>query len=167
MSGKRKRIIVTVLISCCLIIACLAFVYWYAGYHYTKGSLYVTYFSGSILGLVEDSPVTYMGVPVGQVSQIRIAPDGKHVEVLFKVYGKFGLKENIIAQLEPVGFVGTLVLNLSRKKQGEVLPIQKLDFPIPYHIVISRPSDIPRPTDISDLAAKIDKVLEHLKVSND
>ena len=167
MSGKRRRTIVTVLISCCFIIACSAFVYWYAGHHYTKGRLYVTYFSSSILGLTEDSPVTYMGVPVGRVVRIGIAPDGKHVEVLFEVYDSFRQKGKPIAQLEPVGFSGGLVLGLDTKKPGEVLPIPKLVFPVPYFVVLSRPSHILTPTDISDLAAKIDKVLEHIKASND
>ena len=46
----------------------------------------VTYTTGNVSGLDVSSPVRYRGVPVGQVSDIRVDPAGNMVEVDFEVY---------------------------------------------------------------------------------
>lgn len=143
MSGKSKKIIVTALISCCVIVAGLALLYWYAGHQSRKGTIYATYFSKSVLGLIEDSPVTYKGVPVGSIDKLRIAPDGKLVEVIFRVYSTHVLdKKTVVAQLAPLGYTGGLVLDLDKIKPGEVVKSPKIIFPTEYVVIQSRPRAI-------------------------
>ena len=50
-----------------------------------ESKLYVTYFDGSVEGLEKGSPVKYLGVPVGTVDKIKVAPDGKLVEIVMQI----------------------------------------------------------------------------------
>ena len=43
---------------------------------------YATYFDESVQGLDVGSPVKFRGVTIGNVSEIDVAPDRRHVEVL-------------------------------------------------------------------------------------
>lgn len=47
---------------------------------------YHTYFDESVQGLEIGSPVKFRGVPIGNVTSIRIAPDKKHVHVALSVH---------------------------------------------------------------------------------
>jgi phospholipid/cholesterol/gamma-HCH transport system substrate-binding protein len=164
MSGKSKKILVSVLIFCFVVGAGLAFLYWYAGHQRSKGALYVTYFSESVSGLVEESPVTYKGVPIGEIDKMGIAPDGKLVEVVFKVYDSHRkvLDRKMVTHLEPFGYTGILVLSLDDRKPGEIDKSPKLVFPTEYFVVPSRPRAISTRSDISVLNEKVDKILKHL-----
>ncbi len=164
MSGKSKKIIVTALIFCFVIGAGLAFIYWYAGYRGRQGVHYVTYFSESVSGLIEESPVTYKGVPIGSIDKIGIAIDGKLVEVVFRVYYSYRemVDEKMIARLEPFGYTGALVLGLDERKPGEIDKSPKLVFPTEYAVIPSRPRGILRRSDISLLNEKVDKILTHM-----
>src|SRR6478735_7047917 len=48
----------------------------------TETVSYHTFFNESVQGLEVGSPVKYRGVTIGHVSQIEIAPDRRHVDVL-------------------------------------------------------------------------------------
>ncbi len=46
---------------------------------------YATYFDASVEGLERGRPVKYQGVPVGSISSVHLAPDGKLIEVLMQI----------------------------------------------------------------------------------
>ena len=164
MSGKSKKILVSVLVFCLVMGAGLAFIYWYTGYRGRQGARYVTYFSESVSGLVKESPVTYKGVPIGEIDKMGIAPDGKLVEVVFRVYDsdRKVLEKKMVTCLEHFGYTGLFVLGLEEMKPGDIDKSPKIAFPTEYFVIPSSTRGIPSRTQILDINVKVDKILEHL-----
>ena len=79
---------------------------------FEERNIYVTYFDGSIEGLESGSAVKYLGVEVGNVSKIGVAPDGKLIEVLFQIDKKIGVTDNLRVKLEIIGISGRKFLQL-------------------------------------------------------
>lgn len=161
MSGKSKKIAVTVIVLLIVIGGGSAFFYWYTNYRTGPVFKYVTYFSQSVSGLMEESPVTYKGIRAGEIDRMGIAPDGKLVEVVFKVYG-LDLVENMVACLEPFGFTGIFVLELDERKPGDIDKSPEIGFPTEYVVVPSSTGGIPSRNQLLDINKKLDKILEHM-----
>ena len=67
----------------------LVFVYG-AGRYLHETRQYVTYFAESVQGLEVNAPVKFRGLQIGRVEDIKLAPDGRLIEVLMRVdSGKF------------------------------------------------------------------------------
>jgi len=124
---------------------------------FQKGDLYVTYFDESVQGLDVDSPVKYRGVGVGRVEKIEVAPDSKLIEVVLKIEGLEEIEKDVVAQLSNVGITGLMFVELDRIETGEKVQTLKLDFPTPYHVIPSKPSDI------SQIMRGIDDVIKQVK----
>ena len=109
-----------------------------------KGSLFVAYFDESVQGLDVDSPVKYRGVHIGRVHTIRVAPDGKLIEVVLKIESEItpdGDTQNLVAQLKSVGITGLMFLELEQKANvAEGVP--SLSFKPQYPVIATRPSEI-------------------------
>ncbi len=73
---------------------------------------YVSYFEVSVQGLINGSRVQYNGVPVGKVSNISIAPDGRLVQVTMDIESSFRVDSTITAALQLVGISGIRMINL-------------------------------------------------------
>ncbi len=127
---------------------------------FQKGDLYVTYFDESVQGLDMDSPVKYRGVGVGRVEKIEVAPDSKLIEVVLKIEGVEKVEEDIVAQLKNVGITGIMFVELDRIEAGEKVQAPKLDFPTPYHVIPSKPSNI------KEIMQGIDDVIKQVKELN-
>ena len=85
---------------------------------------FVTYFDESDQGLEPSSLVKFMGVAVGTVSQIRIAPDGHLVEVLMELGSDFTKEEDMRAQLAMAGITGMKFVEITRSPETEPLEIK-------------------------------------------
>ena len=104
---------------------------------------YVTYFNASIGGLEKGSAVKYLGVPVGTVNRITVAPDGKLVEVVMQVESKIDIDSNLRVKAEMSGITGGKYLQLSYPTNKEMLTRHpKLTFKPPYKVIKSSPSGI-------------------------
>jgi len=134
----------------------------------------VTYTTGNVSGLDVSSPVRYRGVPVGQVSDVRVDPVGNMVEVDFEVYHdrltSIGLdfsrtRENTATGLFPkvraqvVGnpVTGEAYLLLDRPENAP--PPLELGFKPTRLYVPSTPSPL------SDLRDRLPDVLERAEVT--
>ncbi|HYE50771.1 MAG TPA: MlaD family protein [Azospirillaceae bacterium] len=74
---------------------------------------YRIFFTGSVTGLVEGSPVRYRGVSVGSVTDIRIDPDNvERVQVTVEVPEDTPIKTDAVATLEPVGVTGGVYVEI-------------------------------------------------------
>jgi len=71
-------------------------------------------FTGSVTGLNTGSPVRYRGIPVGEVTRIRINPANvEEIEVIVEVAEDTPIKEDTAASLEVQGITGVAYIQLS------------------------------------------------------
>jgi phospholipid/cholesterol/gamma-HCH transport system substrate-binding protein len=103
---------------------------------------YRIFFSGSVTGLQQGSPVRYRGIPVGTVQRIRINPDDiEEIEVTIGVEPDTPIMTNSVASLEMLGITGGVYVQISggSREQGEPLEVQEGE---PPPVIQSEPSAI-------------------------
>lgn len=104
---------------------------------------YVTYFEESVQGLEPDSLVRYRGVPIGRVHKIRIAPDGKLVEVVLKIDAGVKIEPDMRIRMRMAGITGMKYLEIDRRKDIEKPDVTPtLDFRPSASVIPSNPSDV-------------------------
>jgi ABC-type transporter Mla subunit MlaD len=145
--ARRKKISSSFLIGAFVLIGILILtgtVIWLGQTQFMKQTAnYVTYFDGSIEGLERGSAVKYLGVPIGSVEKIGVAPDGKLVEVVMQIDSKIQIDRKLRIKAEFAGLAGGKFLQLSYPTNPEVLDAYpKLDFEPPYTLIKSAPSGI-------------------------
>lgn len=129
------------------VLICLALIagaaFWLkAAFWFQKTRIYVTYFDVSVKGLVQDAPVDYLGVPVGRLYKVRIAPDGRLVEVLMKLRENFRVSKNMCARLHEQGLTGLRYLEIDPAPQDIEQFTPKITFRPKYPYIRSYPSDL-------------------------
>ncbi len=110
-----------------------------------KGRFFVAYFNESVQGLDVDSPVKYRGVHIGRVHSIKVAPDGRLIEVVLKIESDIQPDKaplNLVAKLKSVGITGLMFIELEHSDKE--IPKSQVTFAFsPQHPVIpTRPSEI-------------------------
>jgi ABC-type transporter Mla subunit MlaD len=102
-----------------------------------KTEPYVTYFDESVHGLDVGSLVKYRGVEVGRVGAMRVAPDGKLVEVAMDIAQGFRVAPGLRASLMGSGITGIIVVELSFPSPGSPPP-PELSFTPPERYIPSQ-----------------------------
>jgi phospholipid/cholesterol/gamma-HCH transport system substrate-binding protein len=117
---------------------------------------YTSYFDEAVTGLEVGSPIRFRGVKIGNISAIDVAPDLRHVEIVYtlgvKVLKRLGLagttrgKETKISlppdlrvQIASTGLTGTKYLQIDFFETGGVPPAD-LPFPVPDNYIPATPS---------------------------
>ncbi len=117
-----------------LFIAAVGFVLWMAKYDGDATfKRYWVYFEGSVSGLKTGSSVTYRGISVGEVIDLRIDPDNvEKVRATIEVLGTTPVKSSTVASLELQGLTGgALVMLAGGMNDDPPLARQgKADYPI-------------------------------------
>ncbi len=115
---------------------------WLGSSQFLKQSVkYVTYFDGSVEGLEKGSPVKYLGVPVGTISNINVAEDGKLIEVVMSIDLYLKVDDSLRAKSELAGLAGSKFLQLHYPSDEDMLMIHpELKFDPPYPVIKSSPS---------------------------
>lgn len=104
---------------------------------------YVTYFSGSVEGLEKGSPVKYLGVPVGTISSINVAPNGKLIEVIMSIDKGLDIRDSLRTKAELSGLAGSKFLQLHYPTDDDMLALHPdINFEAPYPLIESSPSGI-------------------------
>lgn len=102
---------------------------------------YYIYFTGSVTGLQEGSPVRYRGIPVGTVTDIRLDPnDVSRVRVTIEVQEGTPIKTDSIASLEMQGITGGAYVQISGGT--EVSPLLRTAHGSGIPVIPSRPSTL-------------------------
>jgi len=154
MPRKASKIKVGLFVLMGLALALGSIVYLGAS-HYLKGAnIYVTYFDESVQGLQRDSVVKYLGVSVGRVEAIRVAPDYNLIEVVMDIRFTGDLPQTMVAQLKTVGITGIAFIELARRQPGEPDLSPRIDFASEYPIIPSKPSEVSRILSVVDRVAK-------------
>lgn len=136
--ASRFRVGVFVIAGLGLLLATL---FWLGTSAYFQSyKVYVTYFAETVQGLDKDSPVKYLGVKVGRVSSIDLAPDGKLVEVIMHLDPKRQIESDMRCQLELTGITGSKFIQLVRLKPPMRDAAPKLAFQPRHPYIPSFPS---------------------------
>ena len=92
----------------------IAAIFWLVGgFSRAESTSYACYFGWSVGGLNVGTSVNYNGVPVGSVTSIEIAPDGRLVKVVLRIEDeKFNVDSTIVASLYITGITGLRNVNL-------------------------------------------------------
>ena len=91
---------------------------------------YDIYFQGSVAGLYEDGTVFYLGIPVGKITEIALAPDDpREVQVTIRVRSSVPVLEGSRAVLEVQGLTGVAYIELQGGEPGSAPLLPKGDDP--------------------------------------
>lgn len=159
MARKTSKFLIGLFVTLGILIGVSAMVWVGASKYFQKGATYVTYFDESVQGLQVDSSVKYLGVEVGRVEKIQLAPDDRLIEVAMKIDMKGDLERDTVAELKAVGITGIVFLELNRKEPGEPDLSPKISFKSEYPVIPSRPSEIKKLlTAVSDIVEKVRQI---------
>ena len=117
---------------------------WLGSSQFLRESMYyVTYFDASVEGLESGSPVKYLGVPVGSVSKIQVAPDGRLIEVTMNFSKRIEIPDSLRVKAEISGIAGGKFLQLHFPSDPAIAKMYpKYSFEPPYPVIRSSPSGI-------------------------
>lgn len=142
-SNLTSNFLIGLFIISATIIAIFAIIWLGASKFFVERNFYVTYFDGSVEGLEKGSPVKYLGVEVGTVSNIGVAPDGRLIEVVFQIDKKIEVTDDLRVKPEIMGISGRKFLQLhfpSDRKIARMYP--ELTFKPEYKYIKSSPSGL-------------------------
>ena len=157
MARKTSKFMIGLFVTVGVLIGMAAVVWLGASKYFEKGKLYSTYFDESVQGLQVDSSVKYLGVEVGRVEKIRIAPDNNLIEVVMKVNLKKDLTREAVSQLRMAGITGLVFIELDRKDPSRPDLSPKLNFASEHPIISSQPSQV------KQLFSSVEEVINSLK----
>jgi ABC-type transporter Mla subunit MlaD len=141
---------------------------------------YVSYFDEPVTGLDVGSPVSFRGVRVGNVEDIGIAADRRHVEVSYELSVKqligmglaktrdeqvsMNVPRDVRVQISSSGVTGVKHIKLDFLPNS---PVPELKFPVPENYIPSSPSTLKSLEDsvtraLDQLPAVVDKALSVL-----
>ena len=130
--------IVGLFVTCSIIIIVGAIIWLGANKFFRENEYFVTYFDGSIEGLDKGSPVKYQGVPVGSVTDVGIAPDGKLIQVTIQIESNVKIDKKMRIKLEFAGIAGGRFLQLHYPETADAARQHpKLHFEPPYSVIPS------------------------------
>ena len=140
------------------IVAMAASLFWLGARRFQRDAFpAVSYFDESVQGLEVGSPVKFRGVTLGNVADITIAPDHRHVQVTSDIYldvlarlglgtrapksGEEFMDPNLRVQLVSAGITGVRFLQTDFFDPTRYPP-PHLPFPPPWNYVPSTPSTL-------------------------
>jgi phospholipid/cholesterol/gamma-HCH transport system substrate-binding protein len=141
MAEKPSKFMIGFFVTAGIVLAVATIVWLGASNYFQKGALMVTYFDESVQGLSVDSSVKYRGVDIGTVREIGVAPDNRLVEVVMKISLKTDVRKDVTARLRSAGLTGIAYIELDRTADEWAELAPRIDFPTPYPVILSRPSD--------------------------
>ncbi|MCL5123232.1 MAG: MlaD family protein [Deltaproteobacteria bacterium] len=131
---------------------------WLGASRYFEGSqTVVAYFSESVQGLESDSPVKFRGVPVGRVKKIRMAPDGRLIEVVMGLNRNFKVTDDLGVKMNLLGLTGLKYLEMDSFSKDQYKEPIELDFKPRYRVIPTYSSDI------KEIGAALENVFQKLK----
>lgn len=142
MVKQTSKFLIGLFVTVGFLIGVIAVIWLGASRYFKKGATYVSYFDESVQGLKVDSSVKYRGVEAGRVKSIKVAPDDRLIEVVMTIYLKGVIRHNTVAQVSLSGLSGVSFISLSPGTSEELKESPKIDFPVKYRIIPTRPSEL-------------------------
>jgi len=118
--------------------------FWIGGTDYFQETkTYVSYFDHSVKGLTTSSRVKYLGLNVGQIETLELAPsDRKLVRVVMKLDPGFEVKKSMVVQQNIKGITGQSYLAIVEAPPELESVTPKIDFELKHPIIPSVPGQI-------------------------
>ncbi|MFA7439605.1 MAG: MlaD family protein [Sphingomonadaceae bacterium] len=130
---NRQPYVLVGAVTLLLVVAIFGFVLWMARFSGEERDTYDIFFRQSVTGLSNGSPVTFSGVPVGQVSAITLLPETpEFVRVRIQVRSDVPVLEGTTAALQGLGFTGSIQVQLKGAMRGA----PPIDTPGPYGVPV-------------------------------
>jgi ABC-type transporter Mla subunit MlaD len=126
----------------CGSIGVIAIIWLGASHYFEKKKIFVSYFAESVKGLQKDAVVNYLGVPVGRVAAIGLAPDGRLIEVVLHLKPEFEVDHSLVIRLLEQGLTGLRYLEIVSAPEDTLQATPKISFPLKHPVVPSYPSEI-------------------------
>ncbi len=111
-------------------------------HYFEQTKTYVSYFNESVKGLQKDALVNYRGVPVGRVTHIGLAPDGRLIEIIMGLQPQFQVSEGLSIRLRDQGLTGLRFLEIDKAPENLEKITPQIGFPLEHPLIPSSPSDI-------------------------
>ncbi len=141
-----------------ILLLTVAILIWLGASRYFEDSqTVVAYFSESVQGLESDSLVKFRGVPVGRVKKIRMAPDGRLIEVVMRLDRNFKVTDDLGVKMNLLGLTGLKYLEMDSFNKDQYKEPIELDFKPHYRVIPTYSSDI------KEIGAALENVFQKLK----
>ncbi len=146
----------------------IVFILWLGMVEYfEEGRKYVAFFDESIQGLKKDSSVKYRGVDIGRVEDIRVAPDGRLVQIVINLREPLKDIKKLAAQIKSVGITGIMFVELERITRDEIVCLPQLDFEPKHPVIATKPSEMKQLfTDLYEIVNEV-KQIDFSKIAAD
>jgi ABC-type transporter Mla subunit MlaD len=129
-----------------------------ATHFFQPAKTYVTFFSESVEGLGPGANVSYLGVKVGRVSAVGIAPDHKLIRAELKLNPDFNVA-HMAVQPNTQGFIGPLYLAIDKAPADLQKVTPKITFATKYPLIPSYPGEMTQIMhDMKKVIKKIDAI---------
>lgn len=146
----------------------IAVILWLGASQFLKEkNFYVTYFDSSVEGLETGSPVKYLGVPVGTISNVHVAEDGRLIEVVMQIDKKISYNDSLRAKAEFAGIAGGKFIQLYFPTDPKIAAMYPdLGFKPTHKLIRSAPSGLEEiEIAMRDVMNKL-RLIEYGKISN-
>ncbi|MEJ2723332.1 MAG: MlaD family protein [Deltaproteobacteria bacterium] len=157
MSRRISRFKLGLFVLVCAGIGVGALIWIGVAHFFEPTKTYVTFFNVSVAGLQRGAPVDYLGVRIGRISSIDLAPDGRLVRVLMELRPDFRVSESMAADLAQEGITGQRYVAIGKAPANIKAVTPKIDFPVKYPVIPSRPGEM---TEISNALETLYKKVE-------
>jgi phospholipid/cholesterol/gamma-HCH transport system substrate-binding protein len=142
MTSQSKKFKIGLFVITGMVLMIVALVWLGASRYFEEAKTVVAYFSESVQGLEADSPVKFRGVPVGRVSAIRLAPDGRLIEVVMSLARHFKVTDDLGIKMNLLGLTGMKYLEIDTFPPDQRREAVVYDFQPRYPVIATYPSDI-------------------------
>jgi phospholipid/cholesterol/gamma-HCH transport system substrate-binding protein len=158
MSSRRTKMMVGIFVFVGIAIGVAATIWLGASQYFKKGKLYAAYFGESVEVIGPGSRVKYMGLDIGSVQRIEVAPNKALMEVVIKTAREDLIDPRTVAEVKTSGFTGVGFVELHQVPPEQPPPSTKLPFTSEYPVIATAPSP-----GMGSLLAKAGVVVEQLK----
>lgn len=140
METRSNHVLVGGVVLAILAVA-LVFIVWMAQIGNGHQRQYDIFFPNSVDGLAKGSAVTFSGVPVGKIDDIKLLPDSPQlVRVRISVDENTPILQGTTATIAGVGFTGVSQVNLAGAQKG-ALPITEIG-PFGVPVIPTKPGTL-------------------------
>ncbi|MGB6066016.1 MAG: MlaD family protein [Desulfomonilaceae bacterium] len=142
MSTQADKFKIGLFVVSSLFVAVVLIIWLGASHLFESTQEAVAYFTESVQGLEVGSSVKFRGVPVGRIRAIRMAPDGRLVEVMLSLDKNFKISGDLGIKMDLMGLTGLKYLEMDRFRPNQQKEHIVLDFKPRYPVIPTYPSDI-------------------------